>query len=98
MEIDHLPEDHLFIFIIAVKVPFVGCVGVVQVGDGAVGGDGVDIIVGIRGPQFFQIGFVVVAVSRDSQQGGQSPSRAGAVGNNPFRVSRESDRRYSVNS
>ena len=73
----------------AVEFPFVGGVGMLQNADGAVGGDGVDVVACVRRAHDFNKQFAVIAVGNTrAEQNGKCAASAGAVADDFFRVAR----------
>ena len=84
----NLAGADFFVVVHAVKFPFVGAVGVVKDADGAVGGNGVDVVRGVRRAEGFEGSVVVGGVAACAEQDGEGTAHAGAVADDFVGVAR----------
>ena len=87
MVVDHGNVD-FFVVVHTVELPFVGGIGVFQIGNRAIGGYGEHVVRGVGRTQRAQIGRVFAGVAAGAEQCGQCAARAGAVADDFARVAR----------
>ena len=70
MPVNHLRHDHFFVVVHAIKLPLIRRIGMLQIGNRAVGRYGEDVITRLSRANGFQIRLIIGMVAARPQQGG----------------------------